>query len=266
MMTATTVRAVILGCLILASITVLYARRWCNSLLAIFKMEGLPRGPWWTMTVLVASSVTTSLPLFDAAGPQVDDVRAVLTSTGWFEILTTGMVMTSADLLTANMTDINDTHAEVSLWKPAAALSPSSSSSLTFSPEAITTTITKRPWSLESLSAWPAALYDVFNDLYATSLALNAMTNANAATLNASQLFYAVYGRAVMAECATNITNQLLLVEHNTDNGPVVEAVTHSDILNDTVQHVQQVSGYVEVADSQRSGWWADCIFLFRQG
>ncbi|KAK5072317.1 hypothetical protein LTR70_010522 [Exophiala xenobiotica] len=213
----------------------------------------------WVTTMLIATPVVASLPLFGGEGPQVSDIRAVRTSTGWFEVLTTGMVMTSADLLTANMTDVNETHADISLWKPAA-------SSTIGPPEAVTVAIAKRPWSSESPYTWPAALYDAFHALYATSLEQNTMTDGDAATLNASQLFHAVYGQAVMAQCATTVTDQLLLVQHNTAAGPVVEAVTHTDIAADTVQHVYQTSGHIEVATSSRSSWWADCNFLFWRG
>ncbi|KAK5309288.1 hypothetical protein LTR70_010432, partial [Exophiala xenobiotica] len=100
------------------------------------KMKEPLTGIVWVTTVLIATPVVASLPLFGGEGPQVNDIRAILTSTGWFEVLTTGMVMTSTDLLTANMTDVNDTHADISLWKPAA-------SSTTGPPEAVTVAIAK---------------------------------------------------------------------------------------------------------------------------
>ncbi|KAK5947742.1 hypothetical protein OHC33_011230 [Knufia fluminis] len=218
-------------------------------------MKALLNVTWWIMTVLAATSATVSLPHFGGAGPQVDDVRVVLTSTGWFEVMATGVLMTSADLLTANVTDVNETHAGVSLWKPAA-------SSTTGPPEAVTVATIKRPWSSESPSAWPAALYDAFHALYTSRLEQSTMTDGDSTILNASQLFHAVYGQAVVAQCATTITDQLLLVQHNTATGPVVEAVTHTDIAADTVQHVYQMSGHIEVADSRRSSWWADCKFF----
>ncbi|KAK5082548.1 hypothetical protein LTR70_007654 [Exophiala xenobiotica] len=158
-------------------------------------MKALLNVTWWIVTVLAATSATVSLPLFGGAGPQVDDVRVVLTSTGWFEVMAAGVLMTSPDLLTANVTDVNETHAGVSLWKPAA----------TGPPEAVTVATIKRPWSSESPSAWPAALYDAFHALYTSHLEQNTMTDGPATTLNASQLFHAVYGQAVMAQCATTI-------------------------------------------------------------
>ncbi|KAK5943133.1 hypothetical protein PMZ80_004139 [Knufia obscura] len=161
--------------------------------------------------------------------------------------MATGVLMTSAGLLAANVTDVNETHAGVSLWKPAA-------SSATGPPEAVTVATIKRPWSSESPSAWPAALYDAFHALYTSHLEQSTMTDGDSTILNASQLFHAVYGQAVMAQCATTIADQLLLVQHNTATGPVVEAVTHTDIAADTVQHVYQRSGHIEdqVLDAQR--------------
>lgn len=159
----------------------------------------------------------------------------------------------------ANMTEVNETHVNVRLWL-------STSSSTTLSPQLTTITTAKRPWSPQSPYTWPATLYDAFHALYADDLRATTMTWENAATFNASRLFSAMYGRAVMEQCARNLTGQLLLVQHNTETGPVTEAVTRNDIAHDTIQHVYQRSGQVEVAETRRSSWWPDCILLFWRG
>ena len=206
----------------------------------------------------VAEIAKTPLPLFGSDGPHVADVSDVLTTTGWFEVTMTGILLTSEGFITTNMTDLNETHASVQLMLV---------SSSTTEPARVTTVTTaKRSWSPQSPYAWPAVVYDAFNSLYAETLRQTTQTDAMQATQNASQLFSAFYGKARMRLCDSNITGRLLIVQHNTATGPVTEAVTQNNIANDTVQHVYQTSGQIEVAETRRSSWWPDCILVVWRG
>lgn len=87
-----------------------------------------------------AATVPTTMPVFSFDGPQAVDVENVLTTSGWFEVMTTGILMTSRDLITANISNVNETHASMRLWRS----QPSSA------PEAAVVTVAKRWWSPQS--------------------------------------------------------------------------------------------------------------------
>ena len=207
---------------------------------------------------VAAEIANTPLPLFGSDGPQIADVSDVLTTTGWFEVTMTGILLTSEGFITANMTDLNETHASVQLMLI--------SSSTTEPPRVTKVTTAKRLWSPQSPYTWPAVIYDAFNTLYADDLRQTTQTDAMQATQNARLLFSAFYGRAIMRLCDSNITGGLLLVQHNTATGPVTEAVIHNNIANDTIQHVYQLSGQIEVGETRRSSWWPDCILVVWRG
>ncbi|KAK5069413.1 hypothetical protein LTR51_008663 [Lithohypha guttulata] len=214
----------------------------------------------WPCLIYLTSAVavvsvrdTSSLPLYGPTGASLLEVKQSLTPAAWFEITVTGILLNDQRFLTRNVTDLNDTHASVSLWAP--------SSSAT-APDLVTVQVVKRPWSILTRNAWPAALYDAFHQVYAESLQPNDMTEGDATTLNASLLYHAIYGQSLMRQCDDSVGKRPLLVQHNAPQGPVPEVITRTLVDDGSTAHVHEVEQQVVVNYDVGAAWWNDCLFV----
>lgn len=199
---------------------------------------------------------STAVSLFSQNGLHVSDVGEVITPSGWFEITTTGILVRSPGLLITTISNTNNTHASVKLWGPPNNL-PGAQTDVP---------VIKRRWSEQGPFAWPAVLYDAFDVLYRTRLQQDTtLSPSSLVALKASWLFYALYGQSTLEQCADgkDIVDQLLLVQHNTQNGSVVQAVTRNNPSNNSLEYVYQDMNTVRISEVTGSDWWADCVFVF---
>lgn len=203
---------------------------------------------------LVSADSNFTTNLSRSEGPQPQDVWAVRTAYGWFEVPITGVFLTSPDNLTSLATDINDTRTSIDMWTPPSLFANSS---------VTTATVKKRSWDGSDSNAWPAAFYGAFQSLYHPPLvaADGILEHALQNVQNAECLLSAVQGNGFTSSiCPINTTSQLFLAVVNTTNGVQIEAVTETNSTNNTVKVLRWQSSSVVGATPQLSTWSLDCL------